>query len=57
MALFLNLLAVIQDNHNRLHPRYNIFGSTFDPGGPTEYDEGTRVSVPRGKKYEASRYE
>lgn len=41
MLLFLNLLGEIQDKHNGPYPGNNIFGSTFDTGGPKEYEVGT----------------
>lgn len=50
MLLFLNLLGEIQDNHNGPYPGNNIFGSTFDPGGPTEHEAEARGSLPSENK-------
>ena len=57
MLLFLSLLRQVQDNHNGPYPGNNIFGSKFDPGGPTEYEVGTRGSVTNENKYNPSSYE
>lgn len=57
MVLFLNLLGQIQDNHNGPYPGNNISGLTFDPGGPTEYEVGTRGSATSGNKKDPSSFE
>lgn len=57
MQLFLNLLGQMQDNHNGSYAGNNIFGSMFDPGGPTEYEVGTRGSVTSENKHDPSSYE